>query len=558
MRNMRIAGRLILIPAALLILMIGVGIGGFIGMSRMQQAMSGIYNDRVVPLRDLKQVSDAYAVNIVDTTHKARSGALDRDRALRNVAQANETIAQRWKAYTATELTPEERRLIEETRPLMRAADAGAEDLAALLRAGDAGGIESFAATRLYPLIDPVTAQIDKLIALQLTTAKADADAAGALFETLTWLGAALMAAGVMLGVGIALWIGSGITGPLRSLTAAMRGLADGDLGVAIPAVRFHDEVEEMGQALTVFKQNAARQRQLEAEEKAAIAEREARQRRIEALTSGFDAVVHALIAKVRTLVEHLHHASEALSRNAEQAQHQSATVSAATEEATANVETVSAASAELNASIAEISRQVQHSATIARDATREAGATNDRMGDLVAAADAVGEIVGLISDIANETNLLALNATIESARAGETGKGFAVVANEVKTLAGQTARATGEITRQISAIQSETQSAVAAIQGVANTVGRIDELFSAIAGAVEEQGAATAEISRNVEQASQGTRQVADTIAGIATAARETGEMAQDVFSVADDLLRESQELEREVQSFLRQVRHA
>lgn len=558
MRNMRIAGRLILIPAALLILMIGVGIGGFIGMSRMQQAMSGIYNDRVVPLRDLKQVSDAYAVNIVDTTHKARSGALDRDRALRNVAQANETIAQRWKAYTATELTPEERRLIEETRPLMRAADAGAEDLAALLRAGDAGGIESFAATRLYPLIDPVTAQIDKLIALQLTTAKADADAAGALFETLTWLGAALMAAGVMLGVGIALWIGSGITGPLRSLTAAMRGLADGDLGVAIPAARFHDEVEEMGQALTVFKQNAARQRQLEAEEKAAIAEREARQRRIETLTSGFDAVVHALIAKVRTLVEHLHHASEALSRNAEQAQHQSATVSAATEEATANVETVSAASAELNASIAEISRQVQHSATIARDATREAGATNDRMGDLVAAADAVGEIVGLISDIANETNLLALNATIESARAGEAGKGFAVVANEVKTLAGQTARATGEITRQISAIQSETQSAVAAIQGVANTVGRIDELFSAIAGAVEEQGAATAEISRNVEQASQGTRQVADTIAGIATAARETGEMAQDVFSVADDLLRESQELEREVQSFLRQVRHA
>lgn len=558
MRSLRIGSRLIVIPTILLLLMIGVGGGGYTGMQAMERALRSIYDNRVVPLRDLKTISDAYAVNVVDTTHKARSGALAFPKAIENLEEANATIARTWKAYIATELTPKERDMTRQAQMLMGAADAATAEAIALLRANDRAGLESFATNRLYQNIDPLTGEINALIELQLDTAKAEAQASARLFETLNWVIAGLVLFALAAGIGVAVWIGRGITSPLQAMTGAMRTLAEGDLDTRIPDAPFHDEVEEMGKALDVFKRNALHQRDLEAQEKAATERRETRRQRIESATSAFDAAIRGMIGKVKALSDHLHRASEALTGNAEQAQARSATVSVATREATANVETVSAASTELNASISEIARQVQNAANISRDATREANSANERVNGLAVAADRVGEIVSMISDIASQTNLLALNATIESARAGEAGKGFAVVAGEVKTLAGQTGRATEDITRHISAIQGETRAAVEAIHGIVGTVGRISELSAAIASAVEEQGAATAEISRNVEQASQGTRAVADNIESVAEAARETGAMAKDVFSVADELLTESTELERTVESFLENVRTA
>jgi murein DD-endopeptidase MepM/ murein hydrolase activator NlpD len=178
-------------------------------------------------------------------------------------------------------------------------------------------------------------------------------------------------------------------------------------------------------------------------------------------------------------------------------------------------VQTVAAAAEELNASIAEIGRQVQSASTMAGGAVQQAEKTNQQVQGLAEAAQKIGDVVKLISDIAAQTNLLALNATIEAARAGDAGKGFAVVASEVKNLATQTAKATEEISQQIASIQAATGEAVGAIQGIGKTIVEINQVASSIAAAVEEQNASTREIARNVQETSAGTQEVSSNIDG-------------------------------------------
>ncbi|MBK1671509.1 hypothetical protein CKO28_26270 [Rhodovibrio sodomensis] len=194
----------------------------------------------------------------------------------------------------------------------------------------------------------------------------------------------------------------------------------------------------------------------------------------------------------------------------------------------------------------------------MAGDTRQQAKRTNERVEGLDAAAQKIGSVVELISDIPGQTNLLALNATIDAARAGEAGKGFAVVAQEVKTLASQTARATEDIQNQVGAIQSETQAAVAAIREITGTIEQIDEIAQSVAAAVEEQGAATKEIARSVDEAATGTQEVTSNIAGVSAAASETGGGAHEVLSAASQLSKESSRLEQEVGSFLDGVRAA
>ena len=230
--------------------------------------------------------------------------------------------------------------------------------------------------------------------------------------------------------------------------------------------------------------------------------------------------------------------------------------VSQASDQATGNVNTVAAAAEELSASIGEIARQVGKSSQIAAAAVRQAGETSATMRTLAQAADRIGEVVRLINDIASQTNLLALNATIEAARAGEAGKGFAVVASEVKSLANQTASATEDIKNQVTEIQSVAAQAVEAINSIDTTIREIDSIGSAIAAAVEQQGAATNEIARNVQQAATGTAEVSSNITGVTEAAAENSRTAAHVLQAATDLGRQAEMLRGEVDGFLRQVR--
>jgi len=209
-----------------------------------------------------------------------------------------------------------------------------------------------------------------------------------------------------------------------------------------------------------------------------------------------------------------------------------------------------------LNASVTEISRQVSQSADIASRAVGEADSTNDTIVGLAHMAQRIGEVVNLIQDIASQTNLLALNATIEAARAGEAGKGFAVVANEVKALANQTARATEDISAQVNSIQGGTNAAVEAIKTIGGTIRTINEIAAAIAAAVEQQGAATRDISTNIQAVARGTAEVSTNIAGVNHAAGETGSAATQVLAAADELGRQADSLRSDLNGFFEKIR--
>jgi methyl-accepting chemotaxis protein len=371
-------------------------------------------------------------------------------------------------------------------------------------------------------------------------------------------LGLALLAVASGVGALIGFVTARSITRPIGAAKRCMEALTQGDLSVDVPGADRRDEVGAMAKAVLVFKDTAIERRRWEDREKAEVQAREARQQRIDQSTRTFDASIGAMLGGIRKAVEDLHGAATRLAGTAERTRAQSSAVAAATELATGNVATVSSAAGQLTASIHEIAQRMQQSADITSAAAGEAEQATRRIDGLADAVQKIGDVVGLINSIAAQTNLLALNATIESARAGEAGKGFAVVAGEVKNLAGQTARATDEIARQIATVQEETEAAVGMIGGISGTILEINQLATAIAGAVEEQGAATDEISRNIEQASSGTRQVAGNITGVAEAARETGQMADGLFQAADSLLAESAALEREVGRFLSEVRAA
>ena len=376
--------------------------------------------------------------------------------------------------------------------------------------------------------------------------------------DTVVYMSAGLLLAALVIGLGASALIARSIINPITAITATMGRLAADDLAAEVPFGEQGNEIGAMARAVQVFKGNAVEQKRLQAAEKDAMARRQAYQTRLEHLTGEFDHAVADLLAGVGAAARHMDETAHALTANAEITQKQSAQVSTATEQASANVNVIAAASNELLASIQEIAAQVSRSATISSNAASEAEQTNGKITGLAAAASRVGEVVSLITDIANQTNLLALNATIEAARAGDAGKGFAVVAGEVKHLANQTAKATEEIAAQIGAIQAETQDTVAAIRRITDVIGEINEMSSAIAGAVEEQGAAMQEVVRNVEQAASGTSEVARSITHVVEAADSTGRMAASAKTAAATLLTQNESLRQSVEGFLSGVKAA
>ena len=383
----------------------------------------------------------------------------------------------------------------------------------------------------------------------------------GATDETLsrTALASKILAA-LALGIGalLATIIGRSIAMPLDAMKLVMTRMAAGERAIEVPARQNRDEIGEIARAVEVFRTGLIEAEHLAAAQESERAARDRRAQALEATSRNFEAQVARLVDALSHAAHEMEGTARGMTETAGTMNRQSRAAAGSAEETSSNVSTVSAAAEELAASIQEIGRRVSQSSAIAQRALDDARRSDATVQALAAGAGKIGEIVQLISGIAAQTNLLALNATIEAARAGDAGKGFAVVASEVKNLATQTARATEDIAAQIAEIQTATHEAVTAIDHIGQTIGEINEIAGGIAAAVEQQGAATAEIARNVEQAAAGTSDVSRNVTALQETAAATGDTANDVLKAAADLAQNAGKLSREVDGFIASVNAA
>jgi methyl-accepting chemotaxis protein len=365
---------------------------------------------------------------------------------------------------------------------------------------------------------------------------------------------------GFLLGVVLAVLLGSGISRPMIAMCKAMRELAGGNFDVVLPGLGRNDELGDMAAAVEEFKVQAIAKAErdaaaLDAQNKVSAAGRRAELIRF---ADEFEAAVGSIVANVSASAVQLEESAGTLTRTAETTQNLSGQAAGASEQASSDMQSIASATEELSASVDEIGRQVQESNRIADAAVLQAQQTDGRIGKLSRAAQEIGDVVKLITAIAAQTNLLALNATIEAARAGDAGRGFAVVASEVKSLASQTAKATDEISSHIAGMQGATHESVAAIKEIGGTIGQISNIASTIANAVQEQSSATQEIARSVQNVAEGTGEAAGNIMEVNRGAAETGSASASVLESARTLSVESGRLREELGRFMANIRAA
>jgi methyl-accepting chemotaxis protein len=480
------------------------------------------------------------------------------EKTLASVIESNTKIRA---AYEPLITSPEERALYTQWSELWDKYRRGTQEVMELSRQA-VGRVPTEAHDLNTQTVNKIGLDADAVLKKSIDLNNTGADKAGANaadhYAQAFMMLAIILGAAIVIGVGVGFYLVRDVSAGIASIVKPMQALGQGDLTAIVPHQGEKTEIGAMADALQVFKDALIAKK---AADEAAAVDAEAkieRGRRVDNITREFESMIGEIVETVSSASTQLEASAGTLSATAERSQSLTTMVAAASEEASTNVQSVASATEELSSSVNEISRQVQESARMATDAVGQARVTNDRVSELSKAASRIGDVVELINTIAGQTNLLALNATIEAARAGESGRGFAVVASEVKALAEQTAKATGEISQQISGIQGATQESVNAIKEISGTIEKLSEISSTIAAAVEEQGAATQEISRNVQQAAQGTQQVSANITDVQRGAGETGSASSQVLSAARMLSGDSSRLKTEVSRFLTSVRAA
>ncbi|GLR89156.1 methyl-accepting chemotaxis protein [Bradyrhizobium iriomotense] len=515
---------------------------------------------RMIQVRRLAwQVRDRYGIQCSALRPNVNtSKPLDEPQKL-NLAQLNGIVGAGWTGLDELLAAPDASADLVSTAKEARAkTDSAVQQISQLTKNFDGSGRPAVAPQEWNVLCQapfaPIVAIATK--ALDQSIARAEAVQEAALTKLVVQSLAFLAALSVTLaGVFV---VRNRLVRPVQSLMAAIARISARDYATPVPQSKYPDEFGTMASALESLRESAATAERLGQEREAQQAQQLARSGTVDAACRRFDDTVQAVIHSVAESTRELDATATGVHSLVSESSNQTAAVSSAAEQATNNLETIAAATEELSASVGEISAQVQASARDAREAVAQAERTNGTVEILDQTAARIGEVVKMISAIAGQTNLLALNATIEAARAGEAGRGFAVVAGEVKNLASQTATATEEISRQVAEIQSATGQAVSAIRSIGGAIGGIDEKMTAIAAAVEEQRAATTEISRNFQQAALGTREVTDTIGSVASLNRETGNAGTVLTESVKKMSADADRLRVAVEGFLGAVRTA
>ena len=465
LKNMRIGVRLFCLVVFLAVLLIGIGLLGISSLKSVHDGLDTVYKDRVVPLRDLKVCADMYAVNIVDTSHKVRNSNLTWAEGRKNVDEAVRTISEKWNAYLATVLVDEEKKLVEEIKPLMQRADAATMKLKELLQKEDREGVAEFTKKELYPAIDPVSEKFSALIDVQLTVAKSEYDKSLTIYNRDLGITTGSILGGLLLSIMAAFWIIKSITRPLSEGVSAMNSLANGDLRVTIEV----ESKDETGQLLAAMKSMMEKLR--------------------------------GVVADVKIASDNVASGSQQLSAGAEQMSQGTTEQAASAEEASSSIE-------EMNATIRQNADNAQQTEKIARQSASDAGESGKAVSETVGAMKEIAARISIIEEIARQTNLLALNAAIEAARAGEHGKGFAVVASEVRKLAERSQAAAGEISKLSTTSVDVAERAGTMLAKLVPDIRKTAELVQEISAASREQASGADQINGAIQQLNQVVQQ--------------------------------------------------
>ena len=510
-KNIKVGTRLYLMVGFMSILLIGIGI---LGLRSAKQAIDGldtVYKDRVVPLEQLKIISDMYAVNIVDTSHKTRNGNLRWEEGRRNVDEAVRTIAAKWKEYLATTLVDEEKKMVDEITPLMKTADAAVEKLSGILEKEDRDGLAQFTISEVYPAIDPIADRFAQLVNVQLKVAKAEYEKNDRGYAINRTIAIVSMVLGVLTGLLIAVMLIRDLSRQLGGEPAYITGLAE--------------RVAE-GDLTVQFESNAKTE-------------------------TGIYAALKSMVTQLKETVGEVAAAADNVAAAADNVAAGSAELSSSAAGMSQGATEQAAAAEEASSSMEQMSSNIRQNADnsvqtekIAAMSATDAQEGGEAVTQTVTAMKQIASKINIIEEIARQTNLLALNAAIEAARAGEHGKGFAVVASEVRKLAERSQHAAAEIS-QLSLSSVE----VAERAGV--MLGKMVPDIQKTAGLVQEISASCREQDTGAEQINKAMQQLDQVIQQNASVAEEMSATSEELSSQAEQLQSQAEQLQSSIAFF-------
>jgi methyl-accepting chemotaxis protein len=462
------------------------------------------------------------------------------------------------KAYQPLISSPAERELADQLDKQWHIFTSASAEVQALAGKGDVAAAKDINASKVVPTGIAMDGTLAKLVDLNDKGAEVSGQRADATYWEAIRLMGIILAGAIVLGLGAAIYVTRDIRRGIGSILAPMGRLTDGDLSIEIPHQGESTEIGQIARALQIFKEALIANKASDDAARAEAAVKASRAQRISTATGDFEAMIGEMVSALAAASAELEISAATMTRTSEVTVSLSDSAASASRTVTENIQAVAAATEEITSSVNEIGRQVHESHRITGTAVSQAQKTDASIAKLSLAAGRINDVVQLISEVAAQTNLLALNATIEAARAGEAGRGFAVVASEVKALATQTAKATAEIDMQVADMHAATEETVAEIRAISSTITLISQVSSAIAAAVEQQGAATQEIARNVQQSARLSTQVASEVNEVNRGSSETGSASGQVLTAAQLLTGQSERLKAHVEQFLNTVRAA